>query len=128
MKATIYACLAVLALWASPAAAQNPVNPTAFEFTSSDHPIVTGYDLGFFLLGAQQPVSTIDIGKPIPRPDGVLTGPLNARPLALGSYELKVRAKVGTTVSAWGGGGADGKSPVPFDRALSSPANLKAVP
>jgi len=121
-------CLCLLTVWVSVVAAQNPVNPTGFEFTSPDHPIVTSYDLGFFLLGAAQPVSTIDIGKPVPRPDGVIAGPLNARPLALGSYELKVRAKVGTTVSAWGAGGADGKTPVPFDRVLNPPANLKAVP
>lgn len=124
------ACTLSVVLWASVAGAQTvPVNPVGYEFTSADHPIVTSYEIGIFLLGAQQPVSSADIGKPTPRPsDGVIVGALNARPLALGSYELKVRAKVGTSVSTWGAGGADGKTPVPFDRALSSPANLKLQP
>jgi hypothetical protein len=70
----------------------------------------------------------IDIGKPTPRPDGLIEAAVNVRPVGLGSYELKARVVAGTAVSIWQGGGADGKAAVPFDRVLSPPVLLKVLP
>ena len=58
--------------------AQSVVNPTGAEFMpSTDHnatasdgtPVVTRYDLAFYLVGAAQPFQVTALGKPAP-PDG----------------------------------------------------------
>jgi hypothetical protein len=118
----------VLVFLAAPAFAQVPVNPGRVELKADDLPIATRVEIGVFLLGAAAPVSVLDIGKPTPRPDGLIEAPVNVRPFGLGSYEFKARVVAGTAVSAWQAGGADGKTPVPFDRALSSPVLLRALP
>jgi hypothetical protein len=100
-----------------------PTNPMEVEFTSADHAVVTEYEAGFFLSGAAQPVTTVSLGKPA-LTSGKVHAQLPSRPSALGQYELKVRAKVGTVVSPWYAGGPLGDQPVPFVRALLPLANL----
>ena len=57
------------------------VNPTSLEFAPSvDHnatasdgtPIVSRYDLGFYLQGAGSPFQTSSLGKPAPAGDGLV--------------------------------------------------------
>jgi hypothetical protein len=108
--------------------AQTPVNPSRVELKADDLPIATRVEIGIFLLGAAQPMTVVDVGKPTPRPDGLIEAAINTRPVGLGSYELKARLVVGTAVSVWQGGGADGKAVVPFDRVLSPPVLLKVLP
>lgn len=70
----VLACLAWIGLPA-PVAAQTVVNPTAVEFEpSADHaavflgsPVVTRYELRFQFVGATEPVTTVDLGKPSPQ-------------------------------------------------------------
>src|SRR5262245_13158335 len=59
-------------------AAQTVVNPVIVEFDpSADHntvtngtPVLSGYDLGFHLVGAVQPFQVTPLGKPTPAGDG----------------------------------------------------------
>ena len=86
------------------ARAQAVVDPTTTEFNpSADHdalddgvPIVSGYDLGFYQIGATQPFQTMSLGKPNPDPDGkirvVFTGLMGAVPTPGINYEAKVSA------------------------------------
>jgi hypothetical protein len=131
MKTLVLALVVGCVCWTGNADAQTsspPANPTKAEFSSPDHAVITRYDFGIFLLGATAPTSTVDIGKPAPRADGLIEGALNVKPFGIGNYELKVRAIVGTTVGPWMGGGAAGTATVPFDRVLLQPALLKVLP
>lgn len=63
------ALLVVVALVAMSVAAwaQPVINPTVVEFTASaDHAAITSYEVGWFVIGSTDPVSTNDIGKPVP--------------------------------------------------------------
>lgn len=113
---------------AAPADAQTtpPKNPSEISFSCADHAIDTDHEVGFFLAGATAPVQSQRVGDPAPALDGSIRASINSRPvgLALGVYEMKVRVYAGTQVSAWGAGGADGQTPVPFEAALRPPTNL----
>jgi hypothetical protein len=126
--------LAALAfvLSAATVGAQNPiVNPSEVIFTSPDHAIATDYEVGYFLAGASVPVQSQKFPKPALGADGDVHLTVNSRALALGQYETRVRAWVGTpgaagsVVSGWGGGGPLGDQSVPFARVLSQPFNLR---
>lgn len=117
----LLACLSCVA----PAWAQLPINPFEIEFDpSTDHAIVTSYEVGFFFAGATNPVSTEDVGKPA-LVTGKVVAQLASKPTSLGQYEMKVRSRgTGGAVSAWAAGGPQGNVPVPFVRALLPPMNL----
>jgi hypothetical protein len=89
-----------------------PINPSEVAFLSPDHAIVTEYEVGFFLATAIQPVQTARFPKGALGSDGEVHLTINSRPLALGSYTLKVRAIADATVGEW-------SQPAPFSRALS---------
>jgi hypothetical protein len=96
-----------------------PQNPSQIAFLCADHAIDTDHEVGFFLLGAATPASTLRLGDPAM---GVAEVTLNfdSRTLPIANYELRVRAYAGTAVSGW-------SSPVPFERVLSQPTGLRIV-
>lgn len=98
-------------LAALPASAQTVVNPKTVEFDpSADHfaltadnqPLVQRYQLQIFAVGAAQPTSTADLGKPAPGTDGKIhvdfSVLLAGWPLGDGSYLARVAA-IGPTGS-----------------------------
>lgn len=105
-------CLWILAMaifvmmgLASTSEAQSVMNPSVVTFNSPDHDQVTKYELGFFLLGATDPVQIVDIGKPGCAPGGVdCSAQLPSRPVPINQvYVAKARA-VGASpalVSPW---------------------------
>lgn len=103
-----------------PQATTPPINPSEIAFTSPDHAIITDYEIGFFLVGAVQPVQVNKQAKPGISSDGDVHLSFNSRPLGLGVYELKVRAYAGTTVGDW-------STPAGFSRALSPLGNPRIV-
>ena len=77
--ARIIAVFAALLSCAATVQAQTIVDPHTVSFSpSSDHnatgsdgqPMVTRYDLEFFLVGGTQPILTLSLGKPSPAADG----------------------------------------------------------
>lgn len=119
--------LMLLAVPVSVVAQTVPINPTEIAFSSPDHAIVTDYEVGYFLAGATVPVQSQKVAKPALNADGDVHLTTNSRPLALGQYEIKVRAYVGTVTTPWAGGGPAGDQSVPFARALSLLGNLRVV-
>lgn len=78
----VLVCLWVMSGWGSPAWAQTAVNPTRAEFTaSSDHnvmlpdigPKLTRYEVELVLQGATDPVQIVDVGKPTPDGNNLIT-------------------------------------------------------
>lgn len=91
-----------LVMGVSPALAQTVRNPTKVEFTPSpDHAQVTSYEIGWFLGAATDPVSTVDLAKPIPDAANLCTAVINVMPLPFNEYTAKIRAKAGTVASEW---------------------------
>lgn len=117
----------LVCLLAAPLLAQTPVNPSLIEWDCPDHAIDTDHEVGFFLLGATEPVSMQRLGDPAPQPNGKVQTGINSRPLGMGQYELAIRVYVGPAVSEWGRGGPNGDVPVPFTRALSRVVNLSIL-
>jgi hypothetical protein len=84
------------------ASAQTPaMNPTGVVFTpSADHALLTGYEFGYFAVGAADPVQTVtktlaqltaegtDYTFPFPR-------------LLFGTYDVKLRACANAVCSTW---------------------------
>lgn len=72
--------------------AQPITNPTAVVFTpSTDHARVTAYEVGYFAVGATNPLQTASVAKSALTPTGTdysLTFPR----LLFGTYEVKLRA------------------------------------
>ena len=98
LTALIFALLGV----ASSAVAQTIRNPSGATFTpSADHATITSYEIGWFLTGAVEPVSTVDIGKPAPDGTNTCAIAINVMPLAFNEYTAKIRAKAGTVYSDW---------------------------
>lgn len=135
MLRRIVICLFSWLALAAPLFAQVPQNPrqAAFE-PSPDHAIALRYEIGIFLLGAAQPAQVSSLGKPNPAgTPPTVTVQMPTIPL-MGNYEVKVRAVGASAVagvevfSTWAMGGPKGDVPVPFDRVLLPPANLRAVP
>jgi hypothetical protein len=92
----------ILAVSATPAFAQALPNPTGATFTASpDHASISSYEIAWFLVGAVDPVSTTDLGKPTPDALNVCTVVINVMPLAFNEYVAKIRAKAGTVASEW---------------------------
>ena len=106
---TIIRCLvtltALLSVCPSPAAAQTTTNPTSAQFdASADHsatdgsgtPLVGSYEIGLYILGAQQPFQTVSIGKPTPDGTGTITVDMRAAflgwPIVGMSYTADVAA------------------------------------
>jgi hypothetical protein len=89
---------------ATSVAAQQVTDPTRGEFTPSpDHstvvsgtPVVSSYQLEFYLQGAATPLQTTSIGKPNPDPDGLIRVNLTAAfagwPMPATLYEAAVVA------------------------------------
>lgn len=90
-------------------------NPTTAEFDpSADHdatvgdppvPAVTNYELAFFFVGATDPVSHANIGKPGPDPDGKIRFNFTSTPDLIGvplgwTYQAKIQV-VGPEGSSW---------------------------
>ena len=123
-----YLLMCLVLLLPTLASAQTP-NPARFrvQFTSIDHAAFARYDAGFFLQGAAEPIQSgiASLGLPGPDPNGVIVVLIDARPLTVGQYDLRVRgvqiANGATFVTAW-------SNPVPFDRALLPPENLQRAP
>jgi hypothetical protein len=69
---------------------------------SADHATIDRYVLGWFAAGATAPQIEVDLGKPC---TADLTVPcsklLDAKPLAFGTYTVKVRAVAGAVTSIW---------------------------
>lgn len=103
MRHLMLVMLVALLAFASSARAQAPVpNPTAVEFTPSmDHAMIDDYQLGYFLLGAAEPVTVTDLGKPAPDASNTCRVPINVMPLSFGDYVARARARAGTTWSEW---------------------------
>jgi hypothetical protein len=102
MKKLIVVFVAFVLLgFASTAFAQAPVkNPTTAVLTvSPDHADITRYELGFFLVGAAEPVQVADIGTGTPV-NGELSKPLPSYPIGV-TYVAKARAYAGTMASSW---------------------------
>lgn len=77
-------------------------NPTAVTFTASvDHAAINNYVLGWFAIGATDPLMEVNLSKPTPDGSQVCTATIDARPLAFGSYIVKVRAVAGAVTSEW---------------------------
>jgi len=92
----------LLFLGCSEATAQAVKNPSGAEFTSSvDHLVITSYEIGWFLIGAPEPVSMVNIGKPAPDGSNRCVVQINVMPLAFNDYVAKIRAYAGTLVSDW---------------------------
>lgn len=87
--------------FASTAFAQTPIkNPTrAVIGVSPDHSQVTKYELGFFLVGAAEPVQLSDVGTGTPV-NGELDKPLPSYPIGV-TYLAKARCYAGTIASDW---------------------------
>ena len=84
------------------AGAQSAVtNPTTVAFSpSSDHALLTGYDVGYFAVGITTPISTVTktlVQLTVSGSDYTFAFPR----LLFGTYEIKLRACAGTTCSAW---------------------------
>jgi len=87
--------LGAFLLVANVAVSQTLPNPTGAEWTcSADHSSISSYEIGWFLAGATAPVSTTDLGKPIPTAANLCTSAINVMPLAFAEYSAKVRCKV----------------------------------
>ena len=112
-----------------PTLASAQTNPAQFRasFLSRDHVAMTRYEAGFFLQGAPEPMQSgvVSLGLPGPDSTGAIIVLIDARPLTVGQYELKVRgvqvANGQTFVTDW-------SNAVPFARALLPPENLQKVP
>lgn len=117
----------VLVLGLASYAGAQVINPTTVEFdVSADHnvtvlgqPAVASYELRIYAVGAQAPVTTVDLGKPTPT--GIrarVTNPAIFTPLDKGEYIARVVAI---------GPGGDGVSDptVPFGR-MTAPAKPTA--
>jgi hypothetical protein len=92
MKRILFA-LALVFLADSVASAQSVTNPTKVEYTPSvDHAQLTKYVLGFFLVGATNPVQTVDL--PIVAPDGTgkVTQTMPFASLGFGVYVVKLNS------------------------------------
>ena len=114
------ACVALFVLCAGPtawASAQVLTNPSRVEFTCPDHALDDGHEIGFFLAGATEPVQTALLGDP-PEVAGLVTAPIDVRPLPVGSYTAQVRANAGVEVSAWS------EPSNPFGRGLAAPPGV----
>ena len=80
-KRGFWFCVLSLFLAAGSAQAQT-INPTTVQFTASiahdatapdGTPLLTSYELDFFLVGAQQPFQTLSLGKPTPDASSTIT-------------------------------------------------------
>lgn len=108
MRQLVMAGLGLIVM-ASMASAQPVPNPTRLHFTASlDHQAVTTYEVGWFLAGATDAVSTVDLGKPAPdtvtgcaSPAPCIEAAVNVMPLPFAEYTAKVRARAGTLASDW---------------------------
>jgi Viral BACON domain/Putative binding domain, N-terminal len=92
------------------------VNPRTVEFdpsadhntlTANNQPMVTRYELGFYLVGATQPYQAVDLGKPTPdATTGKIVVDFSAKlaawPLPSGQYQARVTA-IGPTGSGSSG-------------------------
>lgn len=133
MMRHVLVTLGVLIGTAAGVPAQPITNPGTVTLTASpDHATVTRYEVGLFVRGAATPAVVQPIGKPAPNAQNEITAAITTTPLADGAYELKGRAVVEiahptippvTVTSIWAAGGAQGVTPVPFDRA--APVRLR---
>jgi hypothetical protein len=100
MLKKLFLCIAFL-LVASAANAQFVLNPSFVEFTPSpDDAQVTRYEMGFYLIGAAEPMQLLDLGRPSVA-GGKATVALPARPVPLNKYVAKARAYAGDVVGPW---------------------------
>lgn len=121
------AFLLAVVFWASSADAQ-VINPTTVSFLpspdnnavdSNGQPIVTSYSLEIFQLGASQPYTVLNLGKPAPGSDGYITvnfaSMLSSPPLPGETLEGRVAAigAGGTGDSTWSNTFMFGTPPAP---------------
>jgi len=97
--------LVVVALLACSAVAlaQPPLkNPGHAEFTASeDHAAIDKYVLGYFVAGATAPLMEVDLAKPTPDAQQLVSVVISARPLGFGTYVARVKAVAGSLSSEW---------------------------
>lgn len=124
---TLLAALALVLLAAAPTAAQTVFNPTTVKFAkSADHSaqltdgtnIVTGYRLKHYLSGANSPLMTVDLCKPVPDAAGNITVVNTSSPCPTGGLLFAAPLVTNTSyvsrVTAYGPGG---------ESAVSAPSN-----
>jgi hypothetical protein len=101
MLKKLFLCVA-FAFVASTASAQFVLNPNFIEFTPSvDDAQVTRYEMGFYLIGAAEPMQLLDLGRPAVDGANKATVALPARPVPLNKYVAKARAYAGDVVGPW---------------------------
>ena len=77
-------------------------NPGTVTFTASvDHATVDSYVLGWFATGATSPLMEVNLAKPVPDATQTCTHTIDSRPLAFGTYTVKIRAVAGAVTSEW---------------------------
>jgi len=122
----------VVGLVPPPVDAQSVVNPNAVEFEpSADHaamflgtPVVSRYELRFQFVGAEQPVTTVDLGKPTPVENLI-------RVTVPQFLTLQPKQEYTATVAAIGPGGEGVSTPTdPFGRSGPpvAPTVVRVVP
>jgi hypothetical protein len=118
--------VALLVLLAAPAFGQT-VNPRFVEFQSADHSIVTRYEIGYFLVGATSPVTTVSLPQAewASQPDAYWRHAL-PRPV-LGNYVAKAQAWAPIPPAAGGGEiGSGWSDPTgPFSLSPLAPVGLR---
>lgn len=110
------ALILVFVLFAVPAFAQAPVNPTTVAFDHADYAGIDAYVLGYFSSAtATAPVQE----APLPKPAGCspCSGALASRPTAFNLWFVGVRAVAGSVTSPW-------SNLVPFVRSPVAPINV----
>jgi hypothetical protein len=89
-------------LLAAVASAQTPPvkNPSAIEFTSTDHAQITAYEVDVVRAdGTVVQTLTIAASSAVAQPGGALRLTINMQPIAFGAYTFVVRATAGTVSS-----------------------------
>ncbi len=115
MKSILLTILLVLAVAVS-ASAQSITNPTKVEYEpSADHAQMTKYVVGFFLVGATNPVQVVDL--PIVAPDpgtGKITQTMPFASLTFGTYVAKLKSVAGSVEGEWSEPSNEGvRAPLP---------------
>lgn len=97
-------------------------NPTAIEFSCTDHQVDDRHELSIRLAGTTTDGTLVNIGDPPARTDGKVEVEIGqyVKGLNIAKYELRVRNFSKTIASEW-------SNVVPFERALLPPDSLVII-
>lgn len=112
--------LALLLAFASSAAAQTPTNPRRVAWTCPDHATDDGHQIELRVRATGASVQVLELGDALTVTGGEVFADINVQPIAFGQYDLVVRAKAGTLVSA-------NSNAVNFDRVPGPPTGARIV-